>query len=72
VSRCSLIVALHEPPGNASCEHDEHEAIVAAIGRGDAAGAVALMDRHLRELERHLDLDGAPRERSLARLLGMA
>jgi DNA-binding GntR family transcriptional regulator len=72
VSRCSLIVALHEPPGNASCEHDEHEAIVAAIGRGDAAGAVALMDRHLRELERHLDLDGAPREHSLARLLGMA
>jgi DNA-binding GntR family transcriptional regulator len=72
VSRCSLIVALHEPPGNASCEHDEHEAIVAAIARGDAAGAVALMDQHLRELERHLDLDGAPRERSLARLLGMA
>ena len=22
VSRCSLIVALYEPPGNASCEHD--------------------------------------------------
>jgi DNA-binding GntR family transcriptional regulator len=28
VSRCSLIVALYEPPGNACCEHDEHEAIV--------------------------------------------
>src|SRR6187549_1942432 len=25
VSRCSLIVALYEAPGNASCEHDEHE-----------------------------------------------
>ncbi len=33
VSRCSLIVALHEPPGNAACEHDEHERIVECICR---------------------------------------
>ena len=31
VSRCSLIVALYEPPGNAACEHDEHERIVDCI-----------------------------------------
>lgn len=72
VSRCSLIVALHEPPGNAACEHDEHARIVECIARGDAAGAVTLMDAHLRDLERHLALDHAPRERSLAQLLGMA
>ena len=36
VSRCSLIVAHYQPPGNASCEHDEHAAIVDCIARGDA------------------------------------
>jgi DNA-binding GntR family transcriptional regulator len=72
ISRCSLIVALHEPPGNAACEHDEHSRIVDCIAKGDAAGAVGLMDAHLRDLERHLALDHAPPERSLAQLLGMA
>ena len=72
VSRCSLIVALHEPPGNAACEHDEHERIVECIGRRDVAGAVAVMDTHLRDLEHHLSLEGAPQARGLAHLLGMA
>ncbi len=71
VSRCSLIVALHEPPGNAVCEHHEHERIVDCIAQGDAAGAVALMDAHLRELERHLALDSPPQARSLGALLGL-
>ncbi len=72
VSRCSLIVALHEPPGNAACEHEEHERIVDCIARGDAAGATALMEAHLRDLERHLAIDDTPRARSLAHLLGLA
>lgn len=72
VSRCSLIVALHEPPGNAACEHDEHERIVDCIARRDAAGAVSLMDAHLRDLERHLSLKGPPGTPSLAQLLGLA
>lgn len=72
VSRCSLIVALHELPGNAACEHDEHERIVESIARGDAAGATALMEAHLRDLERHLSIDDAPKARSLAHLLGLA
>ncbi len=71
VSRCSLIVALHEPPGNAACEHDEHERIVDCIARGDAASAVALMDTHLRELEQHLALQNGSQANSLARLLGL-
>ncbi len=72
VSRCSLIVALHEPPGNAACEYDEHERSVACIATGDAAGAVALMDAHLGDLERRLALDQPPQARGLAQLLGLA
>lgn len=72
VSRCSLIVALHEPPGNAACEHDEHERIVECIAQGDAAAAVALMDAHLRDLEQHLALEDSGASHSLGRLLGLA
>ena len=71
VSRCSLIVALHQPPGNAACEHDEHERIVDCIARGDADEAVELMDRHLRDLERHLMLDKPSPQRDLAHMLGL-
>lgn len=71
VSRCSLIVALHEPAGHASCEHDEHRAIVDAIERGDSAAALAAMSHHLRELERHVQLvSGKPRN-DLAEMLGL-
>ena len=43
-----------------------------AFADGDAAGAVELMDLHLRELERHLTLDNGLAPRSLAHLLGLA
>jgi DNA-binding GntR family transcriptional regulator len=72
VSRCSLIVALYEPPGNASCEHDEHERIVDCVARGDAEGAVLLMDAHLSDLERNVSVQRNAPDRSLAHLLGMA
>lgn len=71
ISRCSLIVALYQPPGNASCEHDEHERIVDAIERGDGDTAVALMDQHLGELERHVAVRPQTPEPSLAALLGL-
>jgi DNA-binding GntR family transcriptional regulator len=71
VSRCSLIVALYEPPGNASCEHDEHEALVDCIERRDAEGAVRLMEEHLQVLERNVRLQQETPERSLARMLGL-
>jgi len=71
VSRCSLIVALYEPPGNASCEHDEHVALVDCIERRDADGAVRLMEEHLQVLERNVRLQQETPERSLARMLGL-
>lgn len=71
VSRCSLIVALYEPPGNASCEHAEHGQIVDCIERGDADAAVALMRAHLETLERNICLDRSEEEHSLARMLGL-
>lgn len=40
-------------------------------GSGDAAGAVALMDAHLRDLEQHLALQDSSEANSLARLLGL-
>lgn len=72
VSRCSLIVALHEPPGHAACEHDEHERIVDCIASGDAEGAVRLMSQHLHDLERHLALDQPAATPGLAHMLGLA
>lgn len=71
VSRCSLIVALYEPPGNAACEHDEHARIVDCIERGDARAALKLMDAHLRELEQRISLSREQPERSLAHMLGL-
>lgn len=72
ISRCSLIVAVHQPPGNAACEHDEHERIVECIARGDVDEAVTLMDQHLRDLERHLMLDKLSPAHDLAHMLGLS
>lgn len=72
LSRCSLIVAVYEPPGNASCEHDEHEALVDCIARGDGDGAARLMEQHLLALERNVQLRKEGAEPSLASMLGLA
>lgn len=56
MSRCSLIVALYEAPGDAACEHAEHAELIDLIEHGDAAGAVALMGRHLQALEARLQI----------------
>lgn len=71
VSRCSLIVALHEPGGHASCEHDEHTLIVECIERGDVEGATQAMQAHLSVLEERIELMNEKSENSLARMLGM-
>ncbi len=71
VSRCSLIVALYEPPGDAACEHDEHARVVTLMERGDVAGAVALMNEHLADLERRIDLSRGRDAADLGRMLGL-
>ena len=72
VSRCSLIVALYQPPGNAACEHDEHARIVDYLEKNEHAKAVRVMNEHLLDLERRICLDKPQAEKSLAQMLGMA
>jgi DNA-binding GntR family transcriptional regulator len=72
LSRSSLIVALYEPAGNASCEHDEHARIVEFIEKGDADGAIRAMEEHLSVLEQRIHLAGEKPGSSLAHMLGIA
>jgi len=71
VSRCSLIVALYQPPGNACCEHEQHDAIVDCLERGDADGAARLMDSHLRDLERNICMQAEAPDNRLKAMLGL-
>lgn len=56
MTRCSLIVALYEAPGEASCEHDEHARLVELLSLRDGNGAAEEMDKHLQALEARLQL----------------
>ncbi|MFM0596171.1 GntR family transcriptional regulator [Paraburkholderia dilworthii] len=71
VSRCSLIVGVYETPGNAPCEHAEHAAIVDCLEARDAAGAMALMEAHLRHIEERIEITRMRGEKSLGQLLGL-
>jgi len=55
VSRSSLILALYSRPHSSECGSNEHEEIIEALARSDAAAARHLMDHHL----------GAVQERAL-------
>ena len=58
IARTPLVVLAYRPRGaETSCSIDEHSPIVDAIVRGDAAEAVAAMNRHLQSLEDQLDLN---------------
>jgi DNA-binding GntR family transcriptional regulator len=46
-SRCGLTLALYSRPHSSECAVSEHRAIVAALAKGDAAQAGALMREHL-------------------------
>lgn len=71
VSRCSLIIALYETPGSASCEHDEHERLVDLLERGAIDDALALMHHHLDGLEQRVKLNARRAAPSLKELLGL-
>ena len=57
VSRTSLIIALYESPGRATCSFDEHLALLDALADGDTRRAVRLMDAHLETCESRLRLE---------------
>jgi len=67
VSRSSLIALMYQSAHSAEHSSAEHVAIVDAIERGDARAAVRLMDSHLDNVERNLQLH--PRVGNLADLL---
>jgi len=69
MSRCSLIVALYEAPGDAACEHAEHAQLVELIAQGDAPAAIALMATHLQALEKRLSIAPRAHEGDLVRTL---
>jgi DNA-binding GntR family transcriptional regulator len=61
ITRESLIIPAYERPGTPSCSKHEHQLILEALGRRDAARATKLMLEHLRNVEKRLDLDRATR-----------
>ncbi len=67
LSRCSLIALMYQSAHSAEHSHAEHLAIVDAIVRGDARAATRLMQGHLGNVERNLQLH--PRVADLAQLL---
>ncbi|MBY0555790.1 MAG: FCD domain-containing protein, partial [Burkholderiaceae bacterium] len=63
VSRCSLIIALYEPPGASMCENAEHEDLATLIEQGKVAAATHLIEHHLLEIEARLHL--GPQEKKI-------
>jgi DNA-binding GntR family transcriptional regulator len=57
ITRESLIILAYERPGTPSCSKHEHQLILEALGRRDAARATKLMLEHVRNVEKRLDLD---------------
>lgn len=56
VARSSLVIALYGGSGVSSCGHNEHEDILQAMEKRDAARASALMLHHIDHIEADLDL----------------
>ena len=67
VSRSSLIALMYQSAHSAEHSFEEHVAIVDAIERHDARGAVRLMESHLQHVEQALGLE--PRRPDLAAAL---
>jgi DNA-binding GntR family transcriptional regulator len=71
MTRCSLIVALYQPIGNAACEHAEHRRVVDSMAKGDVASACGEMGKHLRALEDNICLDRKGSAQTLAQMLNL-
>jgi DNA-binding GntR family transcriptional regulator len=57
VSRCALITLMYQSANSAEHSADEHVAIVDALEARDARAAARLMQAHLHNVERNLQLD---------------
>jgi DNA-binding GntR family transcriptional regulator len=57
VTRESLVILAYEKPGKPSCSNHEHQMILDALAKRDAARAAKLMVQHLENVEERLDLD---------------
>ena len=57
VSRCSLIALMYQSAHSAEHSFEEHVAIVDALEKRDPRAAVRLMEAHLHNVERNLQLD---------------
>ncbi|MFC0167759.1 GntR family transcriptional regulator [Pseudoduganella danionis] len=66
VSRCSLIIALYEPPGASMCENDEHQDLASLIEQGKVQQATDLIEHHLLEIEARLRLGAQEKKIRLA------
>ncbi|WP_341676468.1 GntR family transcriptional regulator [Niveibacterium sp. SC-1] len=71
MTRCSLIVALYQAPGDSQCEHEEHARLVDLIAAGQGAEAAALMDTHLLALEKRIRFAPDTAEPDLGDMLGI-
>lgn len=72
VSRCSLIIALYQLPGNVACSHDEHDRLIDVIASKDVKRALKMMEQHLLEIEARLNLNDERAKINLAEILGLA
>ncbi|CCA90942.1 GntR family transcriptional regulator [Novosphingobium sp. PP1Y] len=71
MTRCSLIVSVYQPIGNAVCEHQEHARIIDYMEKRDVASARAEMGKHLRKLEDNISLDQRSSPHTLAEMLNL-
>lgn len=67
LTRSSLIALMRQSSQSAEESHSEHVAIVDAFERRDVRAAVRLVDKHLGNVQRNLDLD--PQRIDLANIL---
>ncbi len=70
-SRCGLTLALYSRPHSSECGVSEHRAIIAALARGDASRAAALMNEHLEAVAgRALIVSRPVKDRDIKNILG--
>ena len=62
VSRCSLIIALYQLPGNVACSHDEHDRLIDVIASKNVKLALKMMEQHLLAIEARLNLNDEKRK----------